>query len=907
MAWQLIYTSAERLLDAGRTGFGTVARHRQIPAGLVAVVERNSQFNRVPGLDDRRIIYSHRHLVLGSTRYHLLSRIRATEADYTGRTNHIAHHLIIERREMQALTAAGITPADILLSDKIAWFDRWQGVPCYFDEDGLDLTAIDKGCALPAQWWGALTGDSGLAALLYSAEALRGCYVIWPDNPEDSLQFGPLCLFGESLLLRHERAWEMTFTTNLQPSDEVGDLLWRGLSADSPLRQQAEQSGRLIINLASPSGLPLPDNDELAKLGRGERPSASSPLEQEAPQPLAGQEYVERDLPSAAAFKEAVVRPVEPLFQPIPQKRKKHFAMLWGIPAAAVFVALAALLLFYRGPGEREKIAEEINLQLSKLRAGHGVDFDQARFFAANKHVDIIRLKDFQVLVGKLARYWNNLPSAESPDEIESARAAIEKFRDYNGAMVEGLVSWVDKLDAELNPKQLPISDSKLDLPHPEVEPEPKSLAVTGTETVYALSSEPSQNSEPDVSPEVQEVKKVDEPAHPIYVVWSFDDFGKIRWDDWSGIEFRYDIGDGNWIDLIPDEKREVFRSGKGTKAASLVKINKDKSLSAYPELQKGSRLVGYKKKSDQPLFEIVFVKGQGFLIFQKQDLKGEIFKRKENSTAYVLSSDIQKLLLRIDRSENQRWIVVGEGLDEVEIGLPNWEIDLEKRARSLAHGISQKKSRISKIEKSLSTRIAPERLRASLWEKLIEGTVSPGSGKTPEKVDRKIFDEKDSKAFGKYLYALLDAVISDLEAAKTLETNKSVDRFNQNVIERVSVGDVSSFDVAKKNIADVFHKLKKNQVLTKKDQEFVGKVFENWNRLTGENNDLVRNQKIFEQETRELKAALPKEKEELAKLEKLQLLPDQKYMIRLVKADGASVDVIAFEQIGAERVEMKE
>jgi len=31
MAWQLIYTSAPRLLEAGRSGFGTVARHRAIP------------------------------------------------------------------------------------------------------------------------------------------------------------------------------------------------------------------------------------------------------------------------------------------------------------------------------------------------------------------------------------------------------------------------------------------------------------------------------------------------------------------------------------------------------------------------------------------------------------------------------------------------------------------------------------------------------------------------------------------------------------------------------------------------------------------------------------------------------------------------------------------------------------
>ena len=51
MAWQLIYTSAPRLLEAGLTGFGTVARHRAIPPLVVKAVERISQFARLPGYD----------------------------------------------------------------------------------------------------------------------------------------------------------------------------------------------------------------------------------------------------------------------------------------------------------------------------------------------------------------------------------------------------------------------------------------------------------------------------------------------------------------------------------------------------------------------------------------------------------------------------------------------------------------------------------------------------------------------------------------------------------------------------------------------------------------------------------------------------------------------------------------
>ena len=62
MAWQLIYTSAPRLIEAGRTGFGTVARHRAVSGMLASAVERFSQFARLPGHDPRRVVHAHRIL-----------------------------------------------------------------------------------------------------------------------------------------------------------------------------------------------------------------------------------------------------------------------------------------------------------------------------------------------------------------------------------------------------------------------------------------------------------------------------------------------------------------------------------------------------------------------------------------------------------------------------------------------------------------------------------------------------------------------------------------------------------------------------------------------------------------------------------------------------------------------------
>ena len=124
MPWQLIYTSAPRLLTAGQTGFGTVARHRDIPALVVSAVERASQFARLPGMDAERVVFSHRIVDAAGSRYHVVSRIASAGADYTGRTNHLAHHVIVTSAEAADLAAQGMSAADVAL--RFPWKNSWN-------------------------------------------------------------------------------------------------------------------------------------------------------------------------------------------------------------------------------------------------------------------------------------------------------------------------------------------------------------------------------------------------------------------------------------------------------------------------------------------------------------------------------------------------------------------------------------------------------------------------------------------------------------------------------------------------------------------------------------------------------------------------------------------------------------
>lgn len=248
MAWQLIYTSAPRLLEAGRTGFGTVARHRAVSGMLASSVERFSQFARLPGHDTRRVVHAHRILTVGSGTFHVLSCLQDAGSDYTGRTNHIAHHLIAEPREIRALAASGITPADILLG--MAWRSSWSEGPRFLDAaEEVDLSSFSP----PASHaWSSVTGTPASAGILWSREALKGCYILLPAG------LSALQLFRESLHAEPAQAWQTRFTTCLEPNDDLADFRWVALSATSPMRAQVETSSRIVFDLTRPATLPPP-------------------------------------------------------------------------------------------------------------------------------------------------------------------------------------------------------------------------------------------------------------------------------------------------------------------------------------------------------------------------------------------------------------------------------------------------------------------------------------------------------------------------------------------------------------------------------------------------------------------------------------------------------------------------
>ncbi|SVB81327.1 uncharacterized protein METZ01_LOCUS234181, partial [marine metagenome] len=218
MTGQLIFTSAPMGLDPGRSGYCTVARDKTLSQRLVREIERISVLDISGSGEGAPKVDAFRLLKVGSNKVCLLSRIRSAGQDYTNRTNYLAHHLIIDSEE-----TAGLPSPAAILAQWDGWRNEWSENPRYLDqEDAPNLSG--SGIDSPARCitWFQWSGDENNAAIPKTESSI---FRIHPGDEERLLQ-----LFAESStqLDDPDQAWEIPFTTFLQPNDDADDFLWIG-------------------------------------------------------------------------------------------------------------------------------------------------------------------------------------------------------------------------------------------------------------------------------------------------------------------------------------------------------------------------------------------------------------------------------------------------------------------------------------------------------------------------------------------------------------------------------------------------------------------------------------------------------------------------------------------------------
>lgn len=244
MALELVYTSAERGLRAGTSGFCTVAMTRGLPPALVPRLEALGGYRPGPSGDGPRAHCFWRVETAGSVA-HVLAVVGPAPPDHTQRTNKIATYLVLGQDE---LVPAG--PA-WLLAQRGLIREGWSGAPAWIE---APVRVPASGLAAPQRCsaWEAAAGDAGWAGVVASAflrDQSKPIHVVWREGMD------PLALVGEVLSLMPDWArWRATFSTYfLQPVAGTPCALRLCLDG-TPAADAARQSKGMLIDLARPLG-----------------------------------------------------------------------------------------------------------------------------------------------------------------------------------------------------------------------------------------------------------------------------------------------------------------------------------------------------------------------------------------------------------------------------------------------------------------------------------------------------------------------------------------------------------------------------------------------------------------------------------------------------------------------------
>ncbi|HVU37416.1 MAG TPA: hypothetical protein VHC95_03720 [Opitutales bacterium] len=279
MARQLVFTSAPQGLTPGRTGYCTVARHRDLRDRLASALESLSVYPE--DWQPAPVVCAFRQVEVGGLRFPVLSRIVHAGQDYTHRGNFLAHHLALDPEEI-----AGAPPPAEIFRRWNGWRNRWDGPPRWFDEnDRVDLAALRVATppALPAETWGRLTGDAGRAALLVEGLNPLSRVLRCPVEFENDL----LGLLSESsALLPPAECWRVEFTTCLQPTETASAFRWAVVRADSPSEVTLARVGG-VMDLTQPAALPPAPENAASRRARGTTAPPPAPAKP-APPPTLG-------------------------------------------------------------------------------------------------------------------------------------------------------------------------------------------------------------------------------------------------------------------------------------------------------------------------------------------------------------------------------------------------------------------------------------------------------------------------------------------------------------------------------------------------------------------------------------------------------------------------------------------
>ncbi len=289
MADQLLYTSAADGLKPGSSGYCTVEKTRGINETLESSLQRLSSYDAIyhPTPDPQNpVCFNHVVVTAGRRKYNVISRVSDYSDDYSGRSNYLAHHLVLSDTEK----TDGRDPATILAQPGLMK-SAWSGQSQYVDP--LTVQATSSPLTQCTEWrevCGGTPEAAGWAGVL-AERTLQSprepIYILLPA-PKSAHWHADrtLKLIGEALaLLPPARRWQVTFSTFY--SDLLADTTcqWRFVVEGSPAFEAAKDSRHgEVIDLTAPLGQPT-GGDLVQTAQTGDRAAAVPDESAEAHRP----------------------------------------------------------------------------------------------------------------------------------------------------------------------------------------------------------------------------------------------------------------------------------------------------------------------------------------------------------------------------------------------------------------------------------------------------------------------------------------------------------------------------------------------------------------------------------------------------------------------------------------------
>jgi len=344
---EIIYTSAEKGLKQGSRGFCTVISTNGMALNLAERLESMSGYRQAFPLHDPKaslnpVCWSHMTTRLAGRSLHVISRVADAGQDYTGRSNKLAHHLVIDN------VASLISGPARMLAEPGVVADRWDGTVRHIPP--RELRSAPMPATIPLVAWKALTGDEGWAGSV--AEQLL-------QSPAPvSIIFDPgtdtLTLVREVLdLVPAAQRWNVTFTTYFTRLLAGAECQLRFVLNDTPEATSLRNDARArVIDLTS--SLPAATGGTLVAMARQ---GQLTPQEVAPPQPItAARPRTSTEISTKDTGSEISIPKLKPGRSPLESTDRPHsppeFAPARrGSSKKAVWIVVTIALLCVMGTG----------------------------------------------------------------------------------------------------------------------------------------------------------------------------------------------------------------------------------------------------------------------------------------------------------------------------------------------------------------------------------------------------------------------------------------------------------------------------------------------------------------------------------------------------------------------------